>query len=252
MEVLLRKHSAGHALSADHPVVPSSLGLSRAGNPEGGLWSSARDQLRWARFFLSGETAGTKPISDAGRELMWRPHRRAALAFEEVGLSWLRTRHGDRTVVRHGGNVGFLQVSEFITVPDENFAITVLTNSGGGGAVGAAVVQWALKNIAGITPPADVPVLSVNDLSGYVGRFETGDLGFEVSVSGGDLKVQMTIPVDQDAPSPPSLTVAFVDDDVFARVEDTRQRIGRFVRDRAGRVTMLEFGGRTAARVQAR
>ena len=67
-----------------------------------------------------------------------------------MGLSWLRTRHGDRTVVRHGGNVSLLQMSEFITVPDDNLAVTVLTNSGGGGEGGRAVVQWCLEHAAEI------------------------------------------------------------------------------------------------------
>jgi CubicO group peptidase (beta-lactamase class C family) len=248
-EVLLRKHSTGHALGADGPGVPSTLGLSRSTNPAGGLWSSARDQLRWARFFLSGETTGTKPISDAGRELMWRPHRRAALGFDEVGLSWLRTRHGDRTVVRHGGNVSFLQVSEFITVPSENFAVTVLTNSGGGGAVARAVVQWALENIAGVTPPTSLPAVPADDLTDYPGRYETGDLAFDITESGPHLQVRMSFVDNEDAPAPPPFTVAFVDDDVFARTEDTRHRGGRFVRDHTGRVRMLEFGGRTVPRV---
>lgn len=249
-EVLLHKHSVGHVVGENGAEVAGWMGISRAGNPAGGLWSSARDQLRWARFFLAGESLGTKPISDASREAAWVPQRQAALGFEEVGLSWLRTRHGDTQIVRHGGNVSFLQVSEFVTVPSEDFAVTVLTNSGGGATLGRTLVEWCVENIAGLPALAPAPALdkSADELATYAGRFKTGDLVFEVTVRGDVLQFQMCHPDHSDVPTPPPMDVVFVADDVVARAADTSQRAGRFVRDEQGQVSMLEFGGRTARR----
>jgi len=225
-EVLVRPHAVGHAVTDGRPEVSRSLGINRAGNPAGGLWSSARDQLRWARFFLSGDTSGSRPISDAGRGALIRPQRPAALGFEEVGLSWLRTRHGDTDLVRHGGNVSSLQVSEFAMIPERGFAVTVLTNSGGGGALGAAVLHWATEHIAHVAPPAPRRVVGspAGRLADYIGRFETGDLAIDVTLSGGVLRAQMVLPDDAGVTGPPPFEIAFVDDDVFARAVDTRHR----------------------------
>ncbi|MFD5090971.1 serine hydrolase [Amycolatopsis thailandensis] len=249
-EVLVRPHAVGHALMDGRPTVSRSLGISRAGNPAGGLWSSARDQLRWARFFLSGDTSGSRPFSEAGRTALIQPQRPAALAFEEVGLSWLRTRHGDIDLVRHGGNVSFLQVSEFVMIPEREFAVTVLTNSGGGGALGTAVLHWATEHIANLAPPSPRQAIAVpvSRLADYTGRFETGDLAIDITRSGDVLRAQMVLPEDAGVTAPPPFEIAFVDDDVFARAADTRHRSGRFHRNEHGKVTLVEIGGRTAMR----
>lgn len=49
-------------------------------------------------------------------------------------------------------------------------------------------------------------------------------------------------------PSPPPFEAVFVDDDAIAPAADTRKPTARFLRDERGRVTSIEFGGRTAQR----
>ncbi len=246
-EVLTRAHAVGHALGEDGPAVEHTVGLTRADSASGGLWSTAADQLKWARFFLAGESEGKAPLSAGTRDLLRAPQRAAALPFEEVGLSWLRTRHGDARLVRHGGNVGNLQVSEFVTLPEEDFAVTVLTNSAGGGVLGPRVVDWCLENLVGLPPIASAPPSPQPDFAEYLGRFETGDLGFEVTDRDGVLWGQMVVNME-DVPSPPAFEVVFVGEDVLAKTADTRRPAARFLRDERGRVTSIEFGGRTAKR----
>ena len=67
-------------------------------------------------------------------------------------------------------------------------------------------------------------------------------------MSGEVLSARMVFVGHDDVPSPPGFEVAFVEEDVFSRAADTRRDSGRFLRDGAGRVTGLEFGGRTAFR----
>ncbi|CCH29579.1 serine hydrolase domain-containing protein [Actinosynnema sp. NPDC047251] len=244
-EVLTRRHTVGHATRDGSPVVAHVLGLPRAAAAAGGLWSSARDQLRWARFFLLGEADGTPPLSEDSRVALWQPQRPAALPFEEVGLSWLRTRHGAAQLVRHGGNVSNLQVSEFVTLPSERFAVTVLTNSAGGSGLRPRVVDWCLENLAGVAPIPDLPVLPPERLAEYAGCYETGQLAFEFDVRDGGLWVRMAVEGDP-GDAPPPFEVAFVGEDVVARATDTRKPAARFVRDGDGRVALVEFGGRTA------
>ncbi|WP_414944574.1 serine hydrolase domain-containing protein [Amycolatopsis sp. cmx-11-32] len=246
-EVLTRRHAVGHALGEKGPSVEHTVGLTRADSASGGLWSTAADQLNWARFFLSGESKGEAPLSAETRDLLRAPQRSAAVPFDEVGLSWLRTSHGDARLVRHGGNVGNLQISEFVTLPEEDFAVTVLTNSAGGGVLGPRIVDWCLENLVGLPPIASAPAVPRPDFAEYLGRYETGDLGFEVTDRDGDLWGQLIVNIE-DIPSPPAYEVVFVGEDVLAKAADTRRPAARFLRNDHGEVTSVEFSGRTARR----
>ncbi|MFD2472604.1 serine hydrolase domain-containing protein [Amycolatopsis silviterrae] len=244
-EVLTRRHAVGHALREDGPAVAHTVGLARADAPAGGLWSTARDQLKWARFQL----AGAEVLSDETRRLMHAAQRKGALPFEEVGLSWLRLRHGDTQLVRHGGNVSNLQLSEFVMAPSENLAVTVLTNSAGGGALGPRIVDWCLENLADLPKLGGRPPRAI-DPGDCPGRYRTGSLVFEVAERDGSLWAQTILDTDQpDILSAPPFEVAFVAEDVLARAADTRRPSARFRRDRHGRVDAVEFGGRTALKL---
>ncbi|MEV0676484.1 serine hydrolase domain-containing protein [Actinosynnema sp. NPDC050436] len=249
-EVFTRRHSVGHAFRDGSPVVAHTPGLPRSAAAAGGLWSSARDQLRWARFFLLGETKGTAPFGEAARNALFEPQRPAASPFEQVGLSWLRTRHGDAELVRHGGNVSNIQVSEFVTLPAERFAVTVLTNSAGGSALGPRVVDWCLEHLVGVPPVPAAPALPRPDLAEYTGTYATGDLAFEFTARDGGLWLRLVV-TGELGDLPPAAEVVFVADDVVARAADTSKRAARFVRDSTGRVTAVEYGGRTAYRADA-
>ncbi len=242
-EVLTRRHAVGHVEQA----VAHTVGLTRADSASGGLWSTAGDQLKWARFFLTGESAGEPPLSAATCDLMRTPQRKAALRFEEVGLSWLHTTHGAARLVRHGGNVSNLQLSEFVTLPEADFAVTVLTNSAGGAALGRNVVDWCLEHLVGLPPVESLPPRPTPSLVEYTGRYETGQLAFEITDRDGALWAQLVADVE-DFPSPPPFEAVFVADDAIAPAADTRAATGRFLRNDHGEVTSVEFGGRTARR----
>ncbi|MFJ4101545.1 serine hydrolase domain-containing protein [Amycolatopsis japonica] len=246
-DVLTRRHAVGHVLREGGPAVEHTVGLSRADSASGGLWSTAGDQLKWARFFLTGEAEGKPPLSEATRDLMRAPQRKAALRFEEVGLSWLHTTHGEARLVRHGGNVSNLQLSDFVTLPEHDFAVTVLTNSAGGSALGAKIVDWCLENVIGLPPLVSLPPVPQPEIAEFLGRYQTGDLAFVISERDGALWAQMVADIE-DFPSPPPFEAVFVGDDAIAPAADTRKPTARFLRDERGRVTSVEFGGRTAKR----
>ncbi|WP_051173550.1 serine hydrolase domain-containing protein [Amycolatopsis orientalis] len=246
-EVLTRRHAVGHVMRDGGPAVEHTVGLTRADSASGGLWSTAGDQLKWARFFLTGEAEGKPPVSDATRDLLRAPQRKAALRFEEVGLSWLHTSHGAARLVRHGGNVSNLQLSDFVTLPEEDFAVTVLTNSAGGAVLGAKIVDWCLEHLIGLSPLTNLPPVPQPDIAEYLGRYQTGDLAFVVSDRDGALQAQMVADIE-DFPSPPPFEAVFVAEDAIAPAADTRRPTARFLRNEHGEVTSVEFGGRTAKR----
>jgi CubicO group peptidase (beta-lactamase class C family) len=246
-EVLRRRHALGHQLRGGAPVVVPVVGLvTRDAAPAGGLWSSARDQVAWARFHLTGHTRGTLPISDAARAAMAAPQRRAALHYETVGLGWLHTRHGPTIVTQHDGNVSGMQISALVMVPQRRFAVTVLSNGPGGGQLVPRIVDFCLENFAGLPRLAPRPVHDV-DVQRYLGRYDTGQLAFTFTCDADGLRASVQ---HDGAPSdgPPAIRLVFTGPHEFAHAADTRAPLGRFLCDPDGHCRAVELGGRTAVR----
>lgn len=63
-QAITRPVATGHIVVDGAPQPSPVWGLTRDLAPEGGLLSSVRDQLRYARFHLRGEAAGSTPIGD--------------------------------------------------------------------------------------------------------------------------------------------------------------------------------------------
>ena len=252
-EVLGRRHALGHGLRDGAPVVAPAIVLTRDAGPAGGLWSSARDQTAWARFHLAGHTEGTRPIRDAARAAMAAPQRRAALHYQTVGLTWLHTRHGRAILTLHEGNVSGMQISAFVMLPERQFAVTVLTNSPGGGALVPRVVGWCLENIAGLPrlPRRPVQERAETDVQRYLGRYDAGQLSFTFTHGRDGLRANVrydsaAFPDTQNGPPP--IRLVFTGEDEFAHAADTRTPLGRFLCDPDGRSWAVELGGRTAVR----
>lgn len=179
---------AGLSVAAPHnvvdgkPVVDDSFwAFPRSCNPTGGLISSVRDQLRYARFHLGDGTAanGTRVLRRESLQAM-RSHPGAGgtlqVELTGMGVAWmLRPSAQGVQIVQHGGTWNG-QRSGFFMVPDRNFAMTLLTNSEGGAALNVDLFadDWALRRFADITNlPAVAQHLSAGDLAPYVGRYVT-------------------------------------------------------------------------------
>jgi CubicO group peptidase (beta-lactamase class C family) len=172
--------AAPHKLVNDKPVVePSYWFLPRSGDPTGGLISSARDQLHWARFHLGTGRArnGTRLLTKRSL-LQMRSHPGPGgsliVELEGMGVTWsLRPSAQGVRIVQHGGTHPG-QVSGFIMVPARRFALTMLTNSDGGAALRDDLFtdDWALRRFAGISNlPARPRVLSRRELAPYEGAY---------------------------------------------------------------------------------
>ena len=97
-------------------------------DPVGGLSSTAKDMLRWARFTIDGrDDEGKESISQASRELL-RELRVPAEVQEFVGLCWFTRDLGGVRLMSHGGSMRYQQ-SRLIIAPERGFAIIALTNS---------------------------------------------------------------------------------------------------------------------------
>ena len=183
--------AAAHNVVDGKAVVDTGFwSFPRSCNPTGALMSTARDQLRYARFHLGDGTGpdGTRLLSQQSLKAMRsNPGAGGTLQVEltGMGVTWmLRPSAENVTIVQHGGTWNG-QRSGFFMVPERNFAMTVLTNSEGGSQLTTDLFagDWALHSFAGITNlPATPQRLSAADLAPYQGRYiaqqvtESGDL----------------------------------------------------------------------------
>jgi CubicO group peptidase (beta-lactamase class C family) len=225
--------------------------IPRSINPAGGLISSARDLLNWAKFHLG----------DGGRLLTRRslhamqsnpgPGGTLFVELDGAGVSWLLrpTAEGPK-VVQHGGDWAG-QHSGFLMVPRRDFALTVLTNSDTGPILldDLFVGDWALSRFAGVhNLPATPRSLSDRELEPYRGFYSASQIGFDGTLGTVEFEV---------VPDAGQLVVRYMGVDyvrlAFYRkdyvlvlepdggVENNRMN---FVRDPGGSVGWLRFGGR--------
>jgi CubicO group peptidase (beta-lactamase class C family) len=102
--------------------------------PSGGLWSTVGDLLGFAAHQL-GEPG---PLTDEARAAMREPRSRALGAG--YGLGWWVRDAGGRAALDHEGSVAGYQ-SLLLLVPEDGFALVVLTNSWRGSGLVRRVVE---------------------------------------------------------------------------------------------------------------
>ena len=250
-DVIARPHAVGHVPGDDGTMRTFPLWpLTRDMAPEGGIVSSVRDQLTYARFHLRGETAGTAPVREETRRRMQQPQIAAGPPVEAIGLPWMLTRHGSARVAMHGGNIADTQLSEFVLAPDEDLAVTVLTNSGSGKALGTAVVDWCFAQLRGIEKTTVAPDLRpVAELDDVVGRYDAGQWHYDVTRSGEALEFAMVLREDIAAlgipPRPPLRLRVRADG---ALITDGDQAVGRLLTPAEGGPQLLHVGLRAVRR----
>ena len=184
-----RSELAGFSVAASHNIVngkavvePSFDAMPRSLHAAGGVISSARDQLRYARLHL-GHRGLPQLLNDRTRLAMQSHPGPGGTLFVElngVGVSWmLRPTAQGPTVVQHGGDWSG-QHSGFLFVPQRDFAITLLTNSESGPTLLAELFadDWALQEFAGLTNLPAVP-RPLHRPAEYVGSYVAQQIGFD-------------------------------------------------------------------------
>lgn len=238
-------------------ALPAAFAIPRSINPAGGLISSARDQLRWARFHL-----GDGRVPGSGRRLLTPRSIRAMrsrpgpggtlfVELDGAGVTWMLrpTAEGPR-VVQHGGDwTG--QHSGFLMVPERDFALTVLTNSEGGPGLTAELFadDWALRRFAGVSNLPAVPrALPDAALAAYAGSYSGEQIDFDGTSYPFELRLvpdagQLSL---RDGDTEVLRLAFYRRDYVLALAPDGTDTYSRanFVRGRDGEVAWLRFGGR--------
>jgi CubicO group peptidase (beta-lactamase class C family) len=256
-DCISRRVAVGHTVGETETTVARPWALPRAVHPAGGVSSSVRDQLRYARFHLGDGTApdGTRLLSAESLAAMQEGRTEAGSAFGSLGITWMmKTLDGVKTV-RHGGTTNG-QLSAFVLVPERNFALTVLTNANRGGQLHTAIVEWALRHYCGIAETPLTPrTLTAAELAPYAGRYKAALTELELTVRGDELIAQVIPqggfpkPESPAGPTPPPTRLAIgADDAIIALDPPFKDARGEFLRDEHGALAWLRFGGRMARR----
>jgi CubicO group peptidase (beta-lactamase class C family) len=253
-EVATRRHAVGHLVRDGEARWSPSYGISRGSAPEGALASTVRDQLHYARFHLDGTVPDgcRAPLPDDARLAMQTPQAPGMPPLSAVGLSWLLRDRAGTQLLTHGGNVSFLQLSDFVLVPDAGLAVTVLTNSAAGKPFGQTVLDWCLSTLAGLPAPPAPESRTAADLGEYSGRYEAGQWDLDVQPRDGGLRVAMLIHEhlleEAGMDNPPASEVVFVGEELVADAARPDSPTGRFHRGDGGAVTALTYGLRHCPR----
>ena len=252
-DAIVLRTAVGHQIVDERPRVAKPWAFPRATYPVGGVVSSVRDLMRYARFHLGDGTApdGTRLLAKATLDLMRTPQAPADLD-RTVGIAWFLRAVGGVRLQYHGG-VAIGQQGVLMLAPDRSSAIAVETNSTRGGLLHTEVTRWWQRARLGVEQPEPVYVeLDRSRYAGLAGRYlaelsdailELSDTGLTYrSISHNRLKVS---PPPQD---PPPSRVAFTSEEQFTLLDgplkDTR---GEFLM-RGGEVAWMRVGGRVYRR----
>jgi CubicO group peptidase (beta-lactamase class C family) len=227
-EALLHNTAAGHNVL---PTLDTSLvdrwGMPRSAGPAGSVpCSTVGDLLTFAKMHIDGGVArGGRVLSERSVAAMQEPQAALPRVPGEGpahwGLGWELFDWGGRRVIGHdGGTIG--QQSSLRVLPEERFAVALLTNSLGGGLLASRVMRWLFGEVLGVEmpqrpmPPESPPAI---ELARYAGVYER--LGFRTTVElrDGGLSAQMvnTGPLAASGVQLPPAPLHALDESVFVQ-----------------------------------
>ena len=256
-DLLTRRVAVDHQRLQDGGTNILPFGFPRATNPVGGLATTTRDLITWARFHLTGDDSLLSP------ELARRMHEPTVEApgwapGDAVGISWLLSDVAGLRVVGHGGaTLG--QLSLFKIVPERGFALVSCTNcSPIGAAFNERIMKWAWENLLDAPiPEPETAARTADEVAPYCARYETVANLIDVTPSGNGLSLLVTdrpevleefgVELEQEPPVP-FLFGAGHTDRIVCTTPPHRGSTGFFLRDEAGRVTAMNAFGRHAVR----
>ena len=255
-DVISYRVAIGHRKEESGPVVNRVWALPRSANPAGGVCTTVKDQLKYARFHMGDGTAadGTQLLKPETLALMHTPVT-SAEGDEQIALSWFIAKIGEVETHRHGGST-FGQISAFMMAPAQKFAIAVVTNSDEGGQLNDAVTNWAFEHFLGAkkTEPATITV-PTEQLAAYAGVYSAvlTSVELEVPETGetlvGTFKVHTDGFFEKDPPPISGIRFAFYGPDkVIALDEPFKNLKGEFIRLKDGQLGWFRFGGRMSTR----
>jgi CubicO group peptidase (beta-lactamase class C family) len=252
--LLTHRFVVGHQKVKGKVQAARPWAIGRANNGVGGVVSTVRDLLKYARFHMSN---GKKNVITGKSLRAMREIQVSAGPRGDMGITWFIRDVGKFKVYAHGGATNGQQ-AYFFYIPDKDFACAILTNSDDGGIITAGMFGLILEtyfHVAIKTPePIDVPA---KELKEYIGRYKIGTECFDIKVKDKYLMYHhiplggFPNPDTPPGPAMPPMRFQFYEKDkVIGLDEPYKGALGDILRDKNGRVEYFRVGGRAHAKVK--
>jgi CubicO group peptidase (beta-lactamase class C family) len=251
-ELMTRRCAIGHQRLQDGGIAVQPYGLPRAGNGVGGLATTTRDLIAWARFHLEDDRSAVRRMREPTVEAPgWS-------SGDAVGLSWLLDDVAGLRVAGHGGAMPG-QLSMFKMVPGRGFALVACTNCHPtGAAFNERLMRWAWETVLEAPiPEPETAARSAEEVQPFCGTYETvaNIINVAPHEDGVSLEVidrpEVLAELGLDPEQEPPVPFLFRDgegDRFICPAGDYRGSRGFFIRDGDGRVSALNAFGRYAPR----
>ncbi|MBC7876818.1 MAG: beta-lactamase family protein [Anaerolineales bacterium] len=245
--LITHRFVAGHYEKNKNIYVSRPWAIGRAGNGIGGVVSTVKDLLVYARFHMGN---GNRIIKRKTLEAMRVPQVEAG-GRGQMGITWFIRDAKDVTRYSHGGATNGQQAI-FMFIPKKGFAIAILTNSDNGGVLNNNALIYALELYCNIklTTPKTIKT-SANELIEYEGSYRIGTEAFDLKIKNGNLMYHhiplggFPTPSSPPGPAMPPMRIAFYDkDQAIGLDEPMKDALGDFIRDDKGRIQYFRIGGR--------
>ncbi|MBD0348486.1 MAG: beta-lactamase family protein [Thermoleophilia bacterium] len=247
-DVMTRRFAVGHLVDEEGggARVARPWPVPRASAPAGGLVTTVRDLLRFARAHM--EDPSLAPLREPGFETGYE--------HESMGLAWfVKDRDGVRLAEHGGTTLG--QNAWLVFAPERDFAAAVLTNHQHGSTLIIRVLEHAYQVFLGIEPWQ--PTEQVADpaaLEEVAGRYEARMSDIDVRVEGRGLVLQLHVkggfpkPDSPPIPAPPPAAATLYDADRIVVTDGVlKSARGQLIRGAEGQIVWLRFGRRVHRRV---
>lgn len=238
----------GHQKVKEKIQVARPWAIGRAGNGVGGVVSTVRDLLKYARFHMSNGRKGL--LSGKSLRRMRVPQADAG-PRGLMGITWFIRKVGDLTIYAHGGATNGQQAL-FCFIPARDFALAILTNSDDGGIITSGIFNDALELYFHVKSQPPKPIATpASELKEYIGRYQIGTECFDLKVKGRHLIYHhiplggFPTPDTPPGPAMPPMRFSFYEQDkVIGLDEPYKDALGDFLRDKKGKLQFFRIGGR--------
>ncbi len=250
--LITHRFAVGHYIKDKKINVARPWAIGRAGNGIGGVVSTVKDLLAYARFHMG---SGNSIIKRKTLEAMRVPQADAG-GRGLMGITWFTNKAGALTRYSHGGATHG-QKAIFMFIPEKDFTLAVLTNSDDGGILNTNILNLALDIYFNIKPSHPKPInTSSKEMHEYTGSYRIGTEAFDLKIKNSGLMYHhiplggFPMPDTPPGPALPPMRVAFYEKDkTIGLDEPIKNELGDFIRDEKGRIQYFRIGGRAHKKI---
>jgi CubicO group peptidase (beta-lactamase class C family) len=242
----------GHHKEGKKVKVSRPWAIGRAGAPVGGVISTVKNLLTYARFHMGdGESATGEQILSAKSLEQMRTPLHPATGFDQIGLTWFIRNAEGLNIISHGGATNG-QIAGLYFIPEKQFALAILTNGEEGRMLTKVALKQALKVYFGIDMLVPKPLETPEEkLHEYEGNYELPLSAFELKVKKGHLVLYdkprggFPTPDSPALPASPPMRLAFYEPDkIIVLDEPMKGSLGEFLRGPDGTLKYFRLSSR--------